>query len=43
MSRYRKWRDTDHLERAVETAGGPEIFDEVRQLRDQARAGGSQS
>lgn len=38
MSRYRKWRDTDHLERAVETAGGPEIFDdEVRQLRDQAR------
>ncbi|RIQ18835.1 hypothetical protein [Jiangella rhizosphaerae] len=28
MSRYRKWRDTDRLERAVETAGGPEIFDD---------------
>jgi DNA-binding XRE family transcriptional regulator len=38
MSRYRKWRDTDHLEGAVETAGGPEIFDEeVHRLRDQAR------
>lgn len=31
MSGYRKWRDTDHLERAIRTAGGPEIFDdEVR-------------
>jgi hypothetical protein len=38
MSGYRRWRDTDHLERAIETAGGPEIFDdEVRRLRDQAR------
>ncbi|RIQ18825.1 helix-turn-helix domain-containing protein [Jiangella rhizosphaerae] len=38
MSGYRKWRDTDHLERAVATAGGPEVFDdEVQRLRDQAR------
>jgi hypothetical protein len=38
MGGYRKWRDTDHLERAIETAGGPEIFyDEVQRLRDQAR------
>lgn len=38
MSGYRRWRDTDHLDRAVETAGGPETFDdEVQRLRDQAR------
>ncbi|WP_129662912.1 helix-turn-helix domain-containing protein [Phytoactinopolyspora endophytica] len=38
MSGYRKWRDTDHLDRAVETAGGPGAFDdEVRRLRDQTR------
>jgi DNA-binding XRE family transcriptional regulator len=38
MSGHRRWRDTDHLERAIETAGGPEIFDdEVQRLRDQAR------
>ena len=27
MSEVKRWRDTDHLERAVETAGGPEAFD----------------
>jgi DNA-binding XRE family transcriptional regulator len=38
MSGYRKWRDTEHLERAVETAGGPENFDrEVQRMRDEAR------
>ena len=38
MSGYRRWRETDHLERAIETAGGPEIFDdEAQTLRDQAR------
>jgi ribosome-binding protein aMBF1 (putative translation factor) len=28
MSGYRRWRDTGHLERAIETAGGPEAFEE---------------
>jgi DNA-binding XRE family transcriptional regulator len=38
MSGHRRWRHTDHLERAIETAGGPEAFDdEVQRLRDQAR------
>jgi len=38
MSGYCKWRDTDHLERAIETAGGPDILDdEVQRLRDEAR------
>jgi DNA-binding transcriptional regulator YiaG len=38
MSGHRRWRDTDHLERAVQTAGSQEIFDdEVQRLRDQAR------
>lgn len=38
MGGYSRWRNTSHLERAVETAGGPETFDdEVQQLRDQAR------
>ena len=27
MTEIRRWRDTDHLERAVETAGGREAFD----------------
>lgn len=38
MSGYRRWRDPGHLECAIETVGGPEIFDDgVRRLRDQAR------
>lgn len=39
MSGYRSWRDSGHLERAVEAAGGPEEFDAgVTRLRDRARA-----
>ena len=38
MSGYGKWRDTDHSERAIETAGGPDVFDDgVQRLRDRAR------
>ncbi|WP_280433466.1 helix-turn-helix domain-containing protein [Nocardia brasiliensis] len=38
MTTHRRWRDTGHLERAVETAGGPEEFEAgVEHLRDQAR------
>ncbi|MEV6932836.1 helix-turn-helix transcriptional regulator [Dactylosporangium sp. NPDC051485] len=38
MSGVRRWRDTDHLERAVETAGGPEAFDAaVGAMLDEAR------
>lgn len=38
MSGYRKWRDTNHLDRAVETAGGSEAFDrEGQRMRDEAR------
>jgi DNA-binding XRE family transcriptional regulator len=38
MSEVRRWRDTDHLERAVDTAGGPEAFDAaVGEMLDQAR------
>jgi hypothetical protein len=38
MSGYRKWRDTDHLDRAVDTTGGPDDFDrEVQRMRDEAR------
>jgi DNA-binding XRE family transcriptional regulator len=38
MSRVKRWRDTDHLQRAVETAGGQEAFDAaVGQMLDQAR------
>jgi DNA-binding XRE family transcriptional regulator len=34
----RRWRDTDHLDRAVETAGGSEQFDvAVEQMLDEAR------
>ena len=34
----RRWRDTGHLERAVETAGGREVFDAAMgQMLDQAR------
>ena len=38
MTEPRRWRDTGHLERAVETAGGPEAFDAaVEQILTQAR------
>jgi len=38
VSSYRRWRDSGHLERAVETAGGAERFeDEVAQLRGEAQ------
>jgi DNA-binding XRE family transcriptional regulator len=38
MSGVKRWRDTDHLGRAVETAGGPEAFDAAMgQMLDRAR------
>ncbi|GIH71491.1 helix-turn-helix domain-containing protein [Sphaerimonospora thailandensis] len=38
MSSYRKWRESGHLERAIETAGGVEAFeDEVHYLRQEAQ------
>ncbi|MEV6554728.1 helix-turn-helix transcriptional regulator [Nocardia sp. NPDC051756] len=38
MSNYRRWRDSGHLERAIEVAGGPEKFAEgVDRLKDRAR------
>ncbi|HCT76253.1 MAG TPA: transcriptional regulator [Micromonosporaceae bacterium] len=38
MSSVRRWRETDHLERAVETAGGPAAFDEaVEDMQGQSR------
>jgi DNA-binding XRE family transcriptional regulator len=38
MSDVRRWRESGHLERAVETAGGREAFDTaVGQMLDEAR------
>ncbi len=38
MSGVKRWRDTDHLQRAIDSAGGPEAFDAaVGQMLDQAR------
>ncbi|WP_229398767.1 helix-turn-helix domain-containing protein [Micromonospora okii] len=38
MTGTRRWRDTDHLHRAVDTAGGKEAFDTaVGQMLDEAR------
>ncbi|MEV6930950.1 helix-turn-helix domain-containing protein [Dactylosporangium sp. NPDC051485] len=38
MSGVKRWRDTDHLVRAIETAGGPEAFDTaVGAMLDEAR------
>jgi len=38
MTGARRWRDTHHLERAVETAGGQEVFDAgVERMQDEAR------
>ena len=38
MSSVKRWRDTDHLQRAVDSAGGQEAFDTaVTEMLDQAR------
>lgn len=38
MTEAKRWRDSGHLERAVENAGGPEAFDSaVGEILDQAR------
>jgi DNA-binding XRE family transcriptional regulator len=38
MSEVRRWRESGHLERAVETAGGREAFDAaLGQMLDEAR------
>jgi DNA-binding XRE family transcriptional regulator len=38
MSEVRRWRESGHLERAVETAGGKEAFDAaVGKMLDEAR------
>jgi DNA-binding XRE family transcriptional regulator len=38
MSGVKRWRDTDHLARAVETAGGQEAFDAaVGAMLDESR------
>ncbi|WP_433222799.1 hypothetical protein [Microtetraspora malaysiensis] len=38
MSSYRKWRESGHLEHAIEAASGVEAFeDEVHHLREEAR------
>lgn len=38
MSGVKRWRDTGHLGRAIETAGGPEAFEAgVSRMLDEAR------
>jgi DNA-binding XRE family transcriptional regulator len=38
MSGVKRWRDTDHLQRAIDTVGGPDAFDAaVGAMLDQAR------
>lgn len=38
MSGFKNWRDSGHLERAVESAGGPEVFEAgVEKMLDEAR------
>jgi DNA-binding XRE family transcriptional regulator len=38
MSEVRRWRDSGHLERAIETAGGRDAFDAaIGQMLDEAR------
>ncbi|MFC5835187.1 helix-turn-helix domain-containing protein [Nonomuraea insulae] len=38
MSSYRRWRESGHLERAIETAGGQEAFeDEIQRSRAEAQ------
>ncbi|PXX64073.1 helix-turn-helix protein [Nocardia tenerifensis] len=38
MTTHRRWRDTGHLDRAIDTAGGPDAFEEgVERLEARAR------
>lgn len=38
MTGYQRWRDSGHLDRAIETAGGPEVFEaEAQRLLDEAQ------
>ncbi|MEW2588928.1 helix-turn-helix transcriptional regulator [Micromonospora aurantiaca] len=38
MSGVKRWRDTTHLDRAIDTAGGPRVFEaEVGEMLDHAR------
>ncbi|WP_033339260.1 helix-turn-helix domain-containing protein [Catenuloplanes japonicus] len=38
MSGVKRWRDTNHLDRAIETAGGVEVFEaDVSAMLDEAR------
>jgi hypothetical protein len=38
MSSAKRWRDTNHLQRAVDNAGGQQAFDtEVSEMLDQVR------
>jgi DNA-binding XRE family transcriptional regulator len=38
MSDVKRWRDTNHLQRAVDTAGGQDVFDAaIGAMLDQAR------
>jgi DNA-binding XRE family transcriptional regulator len=38
MSGVRRWRDTNHLDRAIDTAGGRDAFDAaIGQMLDEAR------
>src|SRR5258705_13038800 len=38
MTSVKRWRDTDHLQRAVDTTGGQDAFDTgVSEMLDQAR------
>ena len=38
MTSVKRWRDTDHLQRAVDNAGGQDAFDaSMGQMLDQAR------
>ena len=38
MTSAKRWRDTDHLERAVDTAGGQDAFDTaIGEMLNQAR------
>jgi DNA-binding XRE family transcriptional regulator len=38
MTGVRRWRDTDHLDRAVETVGGRDVFDAaIGTMLDEAR------
>jgi hypothetical protein len=38
MTGYRRWRDSGHPDRAIDTAGGPEAFEaELHRLADMRR------